>query len=121
MWQDMQMVYGYPQEPYSGYPPFMPEGPAAEPNTAQYPELTAFDYFQKPPQPDHLIGMLNGPNGQGAGEMETNSFLQYFRDEQGGFDIDKIFSTTGKLTSMYRQVSPLALQLAGFFKGLGSN
>src|SRR5699024_6266363 len=67
--------------------------------------LTAFEYFRKPVLPDYTSELAK------ASDKQTNRFLQYFQDEQGHYDVDKIFDTIDDVLEIAKQYVPWLLDL----------
>ncbi|MDC3413131.1 YppG family protein [Aquibacillus sp. 3ASR75-11] len=95
--------------------------------------VTPFQKYSKPSQPSYLSnygtpGM--GPKNNGwmdqwipyqsapfpqQGNM-PKGFMNYFHDEDGQLDIDKMLSTFGKVADTVKQVSPMVKGLGTFIK-----
>jgi len=78
---------------------------------------TPFDYFRKPPQPDHLVGNLlqNTPP-----QAKSSNVMAYFQDENGEFDLNKMFATTNQVSSMFKRAAPIVTRIAFAVKQLTS-
>ncbi|WLV25142.1 YppG family protein [Aciduricibacillus chroicocephali] len=74
---------------------------------------TPYDYFRKPAQPENLLGRapVQNPNQQ------TSGLMSYFQNEDGEFDMDKFFATTGQVTNLFQRVAPLVMRLTSVLKG----
>nr|CDQ37473.1 hypothetical protein BN993_07024 [Virgibacillus halodenitrificans] len=50
------------------------------------------------------------------GMQQGNGLLNYFQDNEGQMDLDKMLSTVGQLANTYHQVSPIVKQFGSFIK-----
>ncbi|KHE71618.1 YppG family protein [Halobacillus sp. BBL2006] len=46
------------------------------------------------------------------------TFMNYFQDEEGQLDLDKMMSTTGQVMKTVKQVSPIVKGIGSFVKGI---
>ncbi|MBA2176784.1 hypothetical protein H0266_17985 [Halobacillus locisalis] len=86
--------YGYQQQPY--------------PYSYAYPGYTEpIDYGKQNPQ----------AKGFQAGAI-PKTMMNYFQDEQGQLDFDKMMSTTGQVMKTVKEVSPIVKGIGAFVKGI---
>ncbi|QDP39141.1 YppG family protein [Radiobacillus deserti] len=102
--------YGFPSkwQPVNG-----PQSPVGSP----YP-MTPYQFYQKPPQPNNWGNYFQQQPQQGQYGKPPNPIMQYFQDENGQLDVDKMFSTFGQISSTVKQVSPIVKEFGSMFKGM---
>lgn len=114
--------YGYQQHDYAPNPMYE-SGPAHPYNMPEVmegnPAPSPFEVFRKPAQPDDLLAYFSGMDYPQP--ANSSSLAAYFQDENGELDLDKVFATTGRVSNMIKQVSPLVFRLGSFLKGITSN
>ncbi|MDV2583393.1 YppG family protein [Alkalibacillus haloalkaliphilus] len=131
-----------PYDPYYQYPPYGYETPVDIPvNYQQF--YHNYQDYQSYPEYDHYQGYegyMNMPYEQGNPMynqfMNPNDYqgfqipgqhamtptqkqmlLQYFQDENGEVDLDKVFKTLGQVVQITQQVSPLVKTLNSMVRG----
>ncbi|ARI78849.1 YppG family protein [Halobacillus mangrovi] len=61
-------------------------------------------------------------NGNANSSMNVGAipktFMNYFQDEEGQLDLDKMMSTTGQVMKTVKQVSPIVKGIGSFVKGI---
>ncbi|TXL61690.1 hypothetical protein FHP05_12465 [Cerasibacillus terrae] len=111
------------------HPPFNPnEGmyhPISEASSEpHYQTMSPFTQFAKPMQPSYWneaqMNMQDIPQDyqQEGQNIPANSILNYFNDENGQFNLDKMLSTVGQMANVYHQVSPIVKQFNALVKSL---
>ncbi|UFT99811.1 YppG family protein [Radiobacillus kanasensis] len=100
---------GTPAGWHPSYPPQQPKG-------SPYP-MTPYQFYQKPQQPNNWGSYFQQPQPGQYGNP-PNGIMQYFQDENGQLDYDKMFSTFGQISSTVKQVSPIVKEFGTIFKGL---
>jgi len=73
---------------------------------------TPYDYFRKPAQPEDLLGRRPVQYSK----QQTSNLMSYFQNNDGEFDMDKFFATTGQVTNLVQRVAPLVMRLASVVK-----
>ncbi|WP_099156484.1 YppG family protein [Virgibacillus ndiopensis] len=99
--------YMHPQQ--GNYSQYQPQNPPIY--------KTPFEHFAKPKQPnDWYVNMQ--PNLTPYPPQKTNGLFSYFQDKNGQMDLDKMFSTVGKLANTVQQVSPVVKQFGSIMKNM---
>ncbi|MYL46288.1 hypothetical protein GLV94_11605 [Virgibacillus halodenitrificans] len=136
---DTQNSQFYPQSPYYGQE--FPQSPFDMYAKPQQPPNWPSPMTTAPPNINNASGMsgstpnmnsasvmpgatsnINGmpgapPNMNNApGMQQGNGLLNYFQDNEGQMDLDKMLSTVGQLANTYHQVSPIVKQFGSFIK-----
>lgn len=81
-------------------------------------QQTAYEQFAKPQQPmfwDNSMQSNSNLNPQ-SNMNPPNGIINYFQDEEGHMDFDKMLSTVGQIASTYHQVSPIVKQVGSLIK-----
>ncbi|SEN82651.1 YppG-like protein [Amphibacillus marinus] len=98
--------YPYPQPMQNqGYPPqqhFNPQSYQAQPGMP-------FQQSWYPP-PSQGMGMESAPTSKGV--------MGYFQNNDGQFDLDKVFNTAGQVANTYQQFTPIVKGISSFIKGV---
>jgi len=70
---------------------------------------TPYKQFAKPEQPDDLLQSIFPADLYDRKEANhsTAGIMTPFLNQEGQLDIDKVFSTVGKASSVYQQLSPV--------------
>lgn len=70
---------------------------------------TPYEQFAKPAQPDNLLQSIIPADLYPKTKADHSSagLMTPFLDRDGQLDIDKIFSTVGKASNVYQQLSPV--------------
>lgn len=116
-WRRYQAAYVYGRNMYpNGYQniPVQQYPMNGYPNYQGYQMQYPYSYYQ----PGYTEN-VQSPEGQGLpGGGIQKSVMNYFQDEQGQFDFDKMMSTTGQMMKTFQQVSPLVKGIGTFVKGI---
>jgi len=75
---------------------------------------TPYDYFRKPEQPEHLFGSMNS---KPSSPPTSPGIMTYFQNDNGEFDLDKVFAVTGQMSNMMQRTAPLIMRLISFARG----
>jgi len=75
---------------------------------------TPYDYFRKPEQPEHLFGSMNS---NPSPTPSSPGIMNYFQNDNGEFDLDKVFAVTGQMSNLMQRTAPLIMRLVSFVKG----
>ncbi|MCA0972804.1 YppG family protein [Halobacillus litoralis] len=102
-----QQVPSYPMYGYYGYQ--MPQ--ASQPYSYGFPGYTENAEYQ------NAAFQNTAGNGSQAAKI-PKTVMNYFQDDEGQFDFDKMMSTTGQMMKTFQQVSPLVKGLGTFVKGI---
>ncbi|WP_176140496.1 YppG family protein [Halobacillus salinus] len=118
-WARYQAAYLYGRNMYpNGYQQNMP---------VQYPMNGYQGYQVQNPYSYYYPGYTENVQGTGTEPKGFNGFngsgiqksvMNYFQDDQGQFDFDKMMSTTGSMMKTFQQVSPLVKGIGTFVKGI---
>ncbi|WP_188456853.1 YppG family protein [Virgibacillus oceani] len=78
---------------------------------------TPFEQFAKPKQPSDWYTYMQ-PNATPYPPPKSSGLVSYFQDKNGQMDLDKMFSTVGKLANTVQQVSPVVKQFGSIMKNM---
>ncbi|WP_181350162.1 YppG family protein [Thalassobacillus sp. CUG 92003] len=95
------------QQWYNQFPP--PE--VYDPYNPQVFQAAAYEYNLQEPY---------NVNAQMYGQMpgQSKGLMEYFQDDQGQVDIDKMMSTMGQMVQTVNQISPIFKGIGSFVKGI---
>lgn len=78
---------------------------------------TPFEMYSKPKLPVNW-----NPNDQSGGMYKpssaSNNLMQYFQNDNGEMDLDKVLTTVGKLANTFQQISPVVKDMGAMIKKL---
>lgn len=113
---------GYPPEPFYQDPySHQQENPYSGLHGSPL-QQTPYEQFAKPQQPmfwDNSMQSMQTTNSNFDPKPNmnpTNGIMNYFQDEDGQMDFDKMLSTVGQLANTYHQVSPIVKQVGSIIK-----
>ncbi|MDQ0352966.1 hypothetical protein J2R98_002817 [Alkalibacillus filiformis] len=116
---DYQEYQSYPEDPYNQwFDNYMPDqqevppyNPFMNPNNQQ--EVPPYNPFMNPN--DYQGFQIPGQHAMTPSQKQM--LLQYFQDENGEVDLDKVFKTLGQVVQITQQVSPLIKTLNTMVRG----
>lgn len=101
------------ERPYNYYSP--PFNDNANYYSAHF--QTPFEMYSKPKLPVNW-----NPNDQSGGMYKpssaSNNLMQYFQNDNGEMDLDKVLTTVGKLANTFQQISPVVKDMGAMIKKL---
>ncbi|MGP4062732.1 YppG family protein [Halobacillus sp. H74] len=105
-----QQMYPNPQANVMGY-----DGYSNGMYAYQYPYMNSYNYpgYTETGNPNQT-----NPNASFNVGSIPKGVMNYFQDEEGQMDFDKMMSTTGQVMKTFKQVSPLVKGIGTFVKGI---
>lgn len=79
---------------------------------------TPYQYYAKPQQPANWLNYAQ-PNFNGyaaPNQKQASGLLNYFQDENGQMDFNKMMSTVGQVSNTVKQISPMVKQFSTIMK-----
>lgn len=112
------------QNPYQNPYQHQQQNPYSQMNGPPPLQQTPYEQFAKPQQPmfwDNSMQSNSNFNPQSNMNQQPNmnppnGIINYFQDEDGQMDFDKMLSTVGQLASTYHQVSLIVKQVGSLIK-----
>ncbi|SER13495.1 YppG family protein [Piscibacillus halophilus] len=99
----------YNDQNYYYYPPYYyPKQNSPFPYQQQFSNYQQPLFFEVPNQFEHDSSIKN----------TVSPFVQYFQDDQGEIDIDKVIATTNQFMKTASQIAPMFKTLNDFVKGM---